>query len=199
MSDLNAAESKQRTEAALNALKTDKESEMRAAVEAALTFLVEQVNTLRAKANGYPANPIQADVWMDGAALATHGAALTEALHETDWTEAELTAAQCWASATLAVQSHYRNLVGPAMLAMAGPAERLGDVTQAAGLYDAVIKDFEDLIDTYEGETAPLSEEDEDRVALESLKTALERRLVIYPNETERRAQLERLLPILAR
>lgn len=196
---LNAAESKQRTEAALNALKQGDAEVAREAVEAALTFLAEQVTLLREKANGYPANPIQADVWMDGAALATHGAALAEALHETDWTEAELTAAQCWASATLAVQSHYRNLVGPAMLAMAEPAERLGEIEYAASLYDAVIKDFEDLIDTYEGEAEPLSEDDDDRIALESLKTALERRLDIHPNEAERKAQLERLLPILAR
>lgn len=196
---LNAAESKQLTETALNALETGDEAEMRSAVEAALTFLAEQVTLLREKANGYPANPIQADIWMEGTALATHGAALAEALHKTDWTEAELTAAQCWASATLAVQSHYRNLVGPAMLAMAEPAERLGETQYAASLYDAIIKDFEDLIDTYEGETESLSEEDEDRVALESLKTALERRLDIHPNEDTRRKQLERLLPILAR
>ena len=145
----------------------------------ALERLQESVVRVWREADGYPARPIRADVWIDGAACATMGHALTRRLRADGALEDETAASALWAQATLAVCSHYRHLVGPAMVAHADCHERRGDPERAADLYRAVVRDFADLADGGEGggagdEDGGAGDED-GRTAREALATAVDR------------------------
>jgi len=151
-------------------------------------------------ANGYPGSVISAAVWMDGAAYANVACALTRHFHAAGWLEPEEAASALWARATLAVCAHYRHMVGPAMLANADCHERLGDTRRAAEMYDAVVKDFECLVNEWDGLSG--SPIEDDRVALESLRTALQRSLALVPRSRNRKSWsdlLRRTNEILAR
>jgi hypothetical protein len=148
---------------------------------------LQQLNTeiekIRQLANGYPANPISASIWFSGAGYSNLAHALTEHFRAAGWLKREETASALWAKATLAVNSHYHHLVGPAMLANADCQERLGNVERAANIYVSVVKDFIFLIDDWMSETvAPI---DEERIALSSLDTAVSRLLFLGEKDIE--------------
>lgn len=148
-----------------------------------LRKLDAEIERIRRQANGYPANPISALVWMDGASYAGLSSALTSHFHEAGWLKREENASGLWAKATLAVCSHYHHMVGPAMLANADCHERLGDRDHAKLMYQAIVKDFSFLADDWSGESTPLNEED--RLAMESLQTALQRLIANGTNSLE--------------
>src|SRR5262245_32679992 len=154
------------------------------AVSEILNALGAEVGRVEVEAGDYPATVISAAVWMDGAACANMACALTQHFHAAGWLSPEEFASRLWAKATLAVCSHYRNLVGPAMLANADCHERQGNTAYAAQMYDAGVKDFACTVNDWYGDGG--IPHDDDRTALESLRTALERSLALAPQSPDR-------------
>ena len=140
-----------------------------------LRHLDAEVENIRQQANGYPANPISALAWMNGAGYGNLACALTHHFRSAGWQKREENASALWAKATLAVCSHYHHMVGPAMLANAECHDRLGNAERATQMYGGVVKDFAFISDDWIHEAE--SPSDDDRVALESLQTAAERLL----------------------
>jgi hypothetical protein len=140
-----------------------------------LRRLDAEIEDIRQQANAYPANPISALVWMNGAGYGNLACALTGHFHNAGWLKREENASALWAKVTLAVCSHYHHMVGPAMLANADCHDRLGNGDRATEMYGGVVKDFAFLADDWANESD--SPHDEDRLALESLQTAVERLL----------------------
>lgn len=138
---------------------------------------------IRESANSYPENPINASVWMDGATLAAHAEALTNYLHTTEYINYEAHAAQVWANVTLSVCGHYHHLVGPAMITNAQIAERMDNIDFAMQAYKAVLNDFTSLLD--DCETYDYAPEDENAIALNSLKEAVESLIRLYDGSEE--------------
>ena len=141
----------------------------------ALRYLDVEVENVCQQANGYPANPISASVWMNGYRYGNLAWALTHHFRNAGWLKREENASALWAKAILAVCAHYPNMVGPAMLANADCHDRLGNADRATQMYRCVVKDFAFIAADWISVTyAP---GDDDRVALESLQTATERLL----------------------
>ncbi|MFM7200688.1 MAG: hypothetical protein ACKO6N_07840 [Myxococcota bacterium] len=134
-----------------------------------------EVEDVRQQANGYPANPISALVWMNGAGYGNLACALTLHFRDAGWLKCEEKASALWVKAILSVCSHYHHLVGPAMLANADCHDRLGNAERATKMYGAIVMDFACIANIWRDESEPPS--DEDRIALESLQTANERLL----------------------
>ncbi len=134
-----------------------------------------EIENIRRQANGYPANPISALVWVNGAGYGNLARALTGHFQNAGWLKREENASALWAKVTLAVCSHYHHMVGPAMLANADCHDRLGNADRAGDMYGGVVKDFAFIADDWANEPDP--PHDEDRLALESLQTAIERLL----------------------
>jgi len=145
------------------------------AVYQTLVLLNDEIEKIRQRANGYPVNPISADVWVTGTQYAGLACALTQHFQAAGWLKREETASGLWAKATLAVTSHYHHLVGPAMLANAACHERLGNLSRAAEMYTGVVRDFAVFADEWQAEAA--AQTGNDRTSLECLKTAVERML----------------------
>jgi hypothetical protein len=140
-----------------------------------LRHLDTEVENVRQQANGYPATPISALVWMNGVGYGNLAYALTRHFREAGWLKCEENASALWAKATLAVCSHYHHMVGPAMLANADCHDRLGNADRASNMYGCVVKDFTVIAEDWLNKTeAPA---DDDRLAIESLQTATERLL----------------------
>ncbi len=153
---------------------------------AVLERLDKEIESVAQQAKGYyPDGTISALVWLRGAGYANLCRRLTLHLRDADWLLREENASALWAKATLAVCSHYHHLVGPAMLANADCQERLGDTHKAVQMYRAVVGDFEFLLDEDYSDAA--LDEDE-RTAIESLRTAADRLLALGAagNEKER-------------
>lgn len=147
------------------------ELELRERALAALRELHRECVRVRESANDYPANPITADVWLDGALLGPLAEGLAGLLRQRGLTDLEEQAHTLRCMAILAVQSHYHHLVGPAMLARAECNERLGKNELAVGIYQAVRADFSWLVDEWSGtEEAPGAD---DRCSLECLAQAV--------------------------
>lgn len=140
-----------------------------------LRHLDTQIERICQEANGYPANPISALVWMDGAGYGNLMCTLTHHFRDAGWLKREENASALWAKATLAVCSHYHHMVGPAMIANADCNDRLGNTDRATQLYGSVVQDFAFIADDWSNESEGPHEDD--RSALESLQTAVERLL----------------------
>lgn len=140
-----------------------------------LRHLDTEIENIRKQANGYPANPISALVWMNGAGFGNLACVLTKHFQKAGWLKREENASALWAKVTLSVCSHYHHMVGPAMLANADCNDRLGNIDRATEMYGGVVKDFSFITADWVTETD--SPQNEDRIALESLLTALERLL----------------------
>ena len=125
-------------------------------------------------AGGYPDNPIRGDVWIDGASLAPVAERLAQLLRARGATDLERQAHVIRCRAVLAVQSHYHDVVGPAMLSRADCEERLGETAAALACYDAVVDDFSFIVEECEaGCDGPGRA---DRASLECLGEAILRR-----------------------
>ena len=137
-----------------------------------LRALEAEIQEVRQLANGYPANPIGADVWMNGAMYSGWAEALTQHFKVAGWLKHERNASGLWVAATLAVNSHYHNLVGPAMTSNADCYARLGQTDEAVERYRAVVADFSFLVDEWLSEEA--YPENEDRESIRYLEISLE-------------------------
>jgi hypothetical protein len=155
----------------------DARAQHKADIFALLVDIDRRIDWIKANANGYPNGTISADVWFAGYRMAALGERLTEYFKAAGWLSNESNAANLWAKATLSVCSHYHNMVGPAMLAVADCAERLGEPDEAIRSYRAIVADFAWLADEWTEEAvAPLEDE---RIALSCLKTAAERLIAL--------------------
>lgn len=148
-----------------------------------LRRLDKEIESVRKQANGYPENPVSALVWMNGAGYGNLACALTGHFKKAGWLKLEENASALWAKATLAVCSHYPHMVGPAMLANADCHDRLGSADRATAMYGGIVKDFAFIAYDWVNETD--SPHEEDRIALESLQTAVERLLIRGINDLD--------------
>lgn len=158
-------------------------------LDALLSDMAIVAQSIRESANSYPENPISAEVWMNGAALATHARSLTLYLHETELLNYEAHAAQIWANVTLSVCGHYHHLVGPAMLANAQIAERMNNIDFAMQAYKAVLNDFTSLL--VDCETYNYAPEGDTAAAIDCLKEAVESLIRLYDGSEECAKALE--------
>lgn len=144
-------------------------------VYSVLLRLHKELNRIGEQSNGYPANGIRGDVWLDGWGYSNLAYALTNHFRSSGWLAREENASALWAKAVLAVCSHYRHMVGPSMLANADCRDRLGNADRATELYTMVVKDFAFLASDWTATTnGPVGT---DRTEVESLQTATERLL----------------------
>ncbi len=140
-----------------------------------LRHLDVEIENIRQQANGYPASSISALVWLNGAGYGNLACALTDHFHRAGWLKREENASALWAKVTLAVCSHYHHMVGPAMLANADCHDRLGNADRATQMFGGVVKDFAFIANDWANESD--CPHDEDRLAIESLQTAVDRLL----------------------
>lgn len=145
-----------------------------------LERLNAEIERVRVQAGGYPATTIAGDVWFDGVGYANLASALTQHFNKAGWLKHEHNASLLWAKATLAVCSHYHHLVGPAMIANADCQERLGNAGRAQ-MYAGVAQDFLVVLDGCDEDAD--SPTDDNRIAIESLRTAVVRLLAMGENE----------------
>lgn len=162
---------------------------------ALLVDIDRRIDWVEANANGYPNGTISASVWFVGCRMAALGERLTEHFKAAGWLGNESNAANLWAKATLSVCSHYHHMVGPAMLAVADCAERLGKPEEAIRSYQAVVADFAWLADEWTEETVAPPEDQ--WLALSCLKTAAERLLALEAGGERSPAQLTALIATL--
>lgn len=148
---------------------------IRGALCDAVAAVSASVESLEILANGYPRNPIQASVWLDGVELASLAHRVALIAREKDETELEEKALSSRARATLAVQSHYHHIVGPAMLDHVDCLLRLGRPEQALENLIAVIADFTPILEESEADDEEVCQEY--RCALICLKDAAELRM----------------------
>ena len=160
-------------------------------VIAVLKRLDKEIESIKEQASGYyPDGTISAQVWLRGAGYANLCRELTLHFRKAGWLAREENTSALWARATLAVCAHYHHMVGPAMLANADCQERLGNAERAAQMYRAIVGDFEFLLDEDHADD-PLDEDE--RTAIESLRTAL-RRLLEIGTGLKDKERLEQLL-----
>lgn len=152
--------------------------------------LQSEIERIKVEANGYPAATISAEVWLDGAGYAELCRKLFEHFRSADWLDREENASALWARATLAVCSHYHHLVGPAMLANADCHERLGNNDHAAAMYRAVIADFRMFL---EDDYTEQSLGDEERIAIDALKSAAHRLIEMGGSDDDDKKELEKI------
>lgn len=162
---------------------------------ALLVDIDRRIDWVKENANGYPNGTISGNVWFAGYRMAALGERLTEHFKAAGWLGNESNAANLWAKATLSVCSHYHDMVGPAMLAVADCAERLEDLDEAIRSYQAVVADFAWLADEWNEETVAPPEDQ--RLALSCLKTAAERLLALEASGERSPAQLATLIATL--
>jgi hypothetical protein len=162
------------------------EPELRESAMQALKALQCECLRVRENAKDYPANPIIADVWLEGAVLGVMAEGLAALLNQRGLTDLEEKAHTLRCMAVLAVQSHYHHIVGPAMLARAECNERLGNAQLAGQICQAVVADLTQIVDEWAGTgEAPT---DVDRISLECLLRAVEGVLRLRPAGTDLRA-----------
>lgn len=142
-----------------------------------LETLGAEIGRIREQGKDAPGiSGLSGDDWVAGIGCADQACALYEHFDGAGWTERAENASALWAQAVLAVCPHYHHMVGPAMIANARCHEALGNAVRADSMYRAVLGDFEQLVDEFEAFDALGNE---DRAAIESLDTAIERLLAL--------------------
>lgn len=99
-------------------------------------------------AGGYPVNPISAKVWMDGASARMLALTVAEYFKGESRPKDELQMLFVRAKITNAIMSHYPHEVGPCMVDVGEAFERLERKEKAEPFFNAVILDFEWLLDS---------------------------------------------------
>lgn len=133
-----------------------------------LLLLQEHNNRLRALVPTTPHGALKASVFPQAFELVRHAVRLAEEFARREDTEREEKALHLRTGPVCWVHGHHRHLVGPAMLEWAECNERLGNQQKAAMIYDAVVKDFVEILNWEQNDKGY-------RIALESLQKALEK------------------------
>jgi hypothetical protein len=97
-------------------------------------------------ASDYPRNSINGQVWMAGAGLRSIAQELMAYFDHKEDDLHSLDTVLLKAKITLAIMSHYPDLVGPDMLAIASRHEKMGDTEQAKQFLKPLILDFTSLV-----------------------------------------------------
>ncbi len=133
-----------------------------------LLLLQEHNNRLRAQVPTNPQAALRANVFPQAFELVRHAVRLAQEFARRQDTMREEKALHLRTGPVCWVHGHHRHLVGPAMLDWAECNERLGNQEKAAMIYDAVVKDFVEILDWDQNDKGY-------KIALESLKKALEK------------------------
>ena len=162
---------------------------IRAAADRVLNFLLNQLEELRELANGYPANPISAAVWMDGTALTQLCDELTALLAVKALPNQQELASRLAVGMACQVMGHYPEQIFPRILRNSRCREGISHLDEAIGGYEAIVADFSEMgLDDLLDDRGPLDESA--RVVLESVHDAAERLGELQP---ERQAGLQSL------
>lgn len=135
----------------------------------ALDFLASQNAILKSKIPDNPFGCVTADVYPAAQELVIRALALANEFQRRGDTVNEEKALHLRTGPVCYVYGHHRHLVGPAMLEWAECNERMGNKPKAEAIYDAIVKDFLELLDREPGGEA-------DKISLSSLKEAIEGR-----------------------
>ncbi|MFO0589784.1 MAG: hypothetical protein U0441_19750 [Polyangiaceae bacterium] len=165
------------------------QDDVRRAAADALNFLLKQLEELRVRANGYPRNPISGDVWVNGRALTEVCDALADEFSRRGLAHEEELASRIATGMALQIMGHYPEEIFPRVLRNSRSRERIGEVDEAIGGYEAIVADFDvlGLVSLLEDDEPP---DESGRVILTSLYEAVSRLSELRP---ERAATLEDL------
>lgn len=142
----------------------------------ALEFLWNQSNLLAELVEQRPESQGRSGrEYFDGVRLGELAYEIALRLRERGFQSVEEIALRIRLKALTRVQGHYYHIIGPAMTEHAQILANLERFSEAAKSYDSVISDFSWLLDEVEDSDGELDEED--KVSLESLRTALSYRL----------------------
>ncbi len=111
------------------------------------------VTEIREKANSYPLNPINGQVWAGGSGMRNAFYYLAYYYQKKGLLQLQLWVVKMRTSITLSIMSHYKEMVGPDMIEIAELEEKLGLHEDALGKYKAVIADFENEMDYFKEDT----------------------------------------------
>lgn len=117
-----------------------------AAAETAFSFLVIQLHILGDSANGYPRNPIDAQIWTEGYSLANTCDRFADAVARWDQRRGEEQATRLAATMALQVMANCPEQVFPRVLRNAVCCEGLGMIGEAIEGYSSVVEDFDQLL-----------------------------------------------------
>lgn len=156
----------------LAALKDADDENAPRGADSVLNFMLSQLRQLDELSNGYPRNPIAANVWTDGASLARVGDELSDELGRRNLTEREELATRIAAGMACRVMSHYPEEIFPRVLRNARCREALGHLADAAQSYGSIVADFDQLglAELLDGAADDVS--DSDVLILESVRVA---------------------------
>ncbi len=142
----------------------------------ALEFLWDQSNFLAELVEQRPENQGRSgQEYFDGVRLGELAYEIALRLRQRELRNPEEIALRIRLKALTRVQGHYYDIIGPAMIEHAQVLTELERFAEARQNYDCVISDFSWLLDEVEDTGSEL--DDGDKVSIESLHTALVRRL----------------------
>ncbi len=124
--------------------------------------------------NGYPQNPVNGKIWMDGVGLRTQADDLSKYFKNKEDDRNTLEAVFLKAKLTNTIMSHYPNLVGPDMIAVALQLEKTRNLQSAKRFFYLVVLDFTGLVQEVGQKIDENIVKDEDLSITESLIHALE-------------------------
>lgn len=124
--------------------------------------------------NNYPQNSINGKIWMDGAGLRAQADELSKYFENKEDDQNTLETVFLRAKLTNTIMSHYPNLVGPDMIAVALQFEKMGNMEKAKQFLNPVVLDFTRLVQNVEKGLNEYEVIDEDFTIIESLIQALE-------------------------
>lgn len=124
--------------------------------------------------SNYPQNSINGKTWLDGAGLRTRAYELSQYFRNIEDDQNILETLFLRAKITNTIMSHYPNLVGPDMIAVALQFEKMGKIEKAKRFLNPVVLDFISLVKDIEEGLAENDVMDEDFIITESLIHALE-------------------------
>jgi len=124
--------------------------------------------------NNYPQNSINGKTWFDGAGLRTRADELSEYFRSKEDDPNTLETVFLRAKLTNTIMSHYPNLVGPDMIAVALQFEKMGNIEKAKKFLNPVVLDFTSLVKDIEERLSENDVMNEDFPITESLIRALE-------------------------
>ena len=147
------------------------------------------------KSGDYPTSLISADVWMNGAFLNEWAYFMAQYFKRENDKKSELQMLFIRAKVTNAIMSHYHHLVGPTMVDL-GICYLANDLSEKAEeCFNAVILDFEWLIDEYIDHNVEINEED--AISISALQRAYEGILGLKKGDDELHSKLTKLKIII--
>ncbi|MBL7981405.1 MAG: SRPBCC family protein [Flavobacteriales bacterium] len=123
-------------------LKQRERDDIRPLIDEALNFLVGQLHALQLLANNYPANPISADVWMNGSALTMICDGLANELARRKLPDQEELATRLAAGMACQVMAHYPQEIFPRVFRNSHCREAIDQISEAIVGYNAIVCDF---------------------------------------------------------